>query len=210
MGHTADVYGKLRALHPTNTAPPSLASLLGPRGRPPDVDGESVERAIRSFHRLSGSGPSGLKPLHLKQALGSEVRDEVLEHITSLVCILASGRVPSTLAPFMAGASLAALPKKDGRIRPIAVGETWRRLVGKCLCKAYQEQASSLLFPLQIGVAQPLGTEVGVRTARQWFQRNASCQDKFLLKVDFKNAFNTIDRTAFLQECRRHLPGLSP
>ena len=49
-----------------------------------------------------------------------------------------------------------------------------------------------MLFPLQIGVAQPLGTEVGIRVARQWFQRNTGDQDKVLLKVDFENAFNTL------------------
>ena len=55
-----------------------------------------------------------------------------------------------------------------------------------------------------------LGTEVGVRVAHQWFQRNSGDQDKVLLKVDFENAFNTIDRVAFLQACRHHMPGLSP
>eukprot|EP00973_Karenia_brevis_P024705 3406940-Karenia_brevis.AAC.1 len=80
---------------------------------------------------------------------------------------MARGDVPRALAPFLAGASLTALPKKDSSVRPIAVGETWRRLTAKCLCFEYREQASSLLFPLQIGVAQPLGTEVGLRVARQ-------------------------------------------
>ena len=140
-----------------------------------------MERAIRSFHRLSGGGPSGLKPLHLQQALGPELRDQVLEHTTALVQLFASGTVPMELAPFLAGVSLAALPKKDGGIRPIAVGDTWRRLVGKCLCKASQESAAGLFFPLQLGVAQPLGTEVGVHIARQWCQRHAGELDKVFL-----------------------------
>ena len=55
-----------------------------------------------------------------------------------------------------------------------------------------------------------MGTEVGVRVARQWFQRNTGDHDRALLKVDFENAFNTIDRTAFLQACRHQFPGLSP
>ena len=41
-------------------------------------------------------------------------------------------------------------------------------------------------------------------------QRRGPNQDKVLLKVDFENAFNTIDRVAFLQACRHNLPRLSP
>ena len=130
----------------------------------PEISSERVDKATRSFHRLSGAGPSGLKPLHLQDTLRTELRDEVLEHTTALVQLLAKGAAPRELAPYLAGASLTALPKKDGSARPIAVGETLRRLTAKCLCAEYQDRASCLLFPLQIGVAQLLGTEVCVYT----------------------------------------------
>ena len=35
----------------------------------PQLDAASVEQSIRSFHRLSGGGPSGLRPIHLKNCL---------------------------------------------------------------------------------------------------------------------------------------------
>ena len=126
-----------------------------------------------------------------------------------MVNLLAKGEAPLCLAPFLAGASLTALPKEDGSVRPIAVGGCWRRLVGKTLCKAYQEQARSILWPLQIGVAQPLGTEVGLQAARQWFERHSQDPEAVFLKVDFSNAFNSVDRSAFLEQCRNELPGLS-
>ena len=72
-----------------------------------------------------------------------------------------------SLAPFLAGATLTALPKKDNGVRPVAVGEVWRRLAAKFLCNAYKEQAGSYFFPLQIGVSQAMGTEIGLETARQ-------------------------------------------
>ena len=43
-----------------------------------------------------------------------------------------------------------------------------------------------------------------MHTARQWFQRNAGDTSKAFLKIDFENAFNTVDRISFLQECRQH------
>eukprot|EP00660_Eupelagonema_oceanica_P019424 gene19424-biopygen29797 len=44
-----------------------------------------------------------------------------------------------------------------------------------------------------------MGTEAALHTVRQWCQRNASVPDKALLKLDFRNAFNTIDRSAVLR-----------
>ena len=158
----------------------------------------------------SGAGPSGLRPAFLKESLAAGHRDEVLTHLTSVVGLLARGRGPPALAAFLAGAALHALPRKDGSIRPIVVGECLRRLVAKVLCAAYQQQASHLLWPLQIGVAQPLGTEVGLRTARQWVERHKLDRNAVFLKMDFRNAFNTVSRQAFIDQCRLHMPGLSP
>ena len=164
---------ELREKHLCNASPPDMHA-LGPIGNntAPSLSSDTVEGAIRSFHRLSGAGPSGLRPLHLQEALCTELRDEVIEHTTTLVQLVASGRAPQGVAPWLAGATLTALPKKDGSVRPIAVGETLRRLTGS-LCKEHQDQAKGLLFPLQISVAQPFGAEVGLQTARQWCERNA-------------------------------------
>ncbi len=49
-----------------------------------------------------------------------------------------------------------------------------------------------------------------MHTVRQWLRRNAAATDKVLLKVDFENAFNNVDRHAFLSQCRQHFPGLAP
>ena len=117
-----------------------------------------------------------------------------------MVGLLARGEAPSSLAPYLAGASLNALPKKDNGIRPIAVGETLRRLTAKTLCAATKDQAMTHFFPLQIGVAQPLGTEIGMETARQWCSRNRFSHNAVFVKIDFANAFNCVDRQAFLEQ----------
>lgn len=77
------------------------------------------------------------------------------------------------------------------------------------MCAEVKEDAASYLAPLQIGVAQPLGTEIGYHTARQWHERHKSTPNAVFLKADFANAFNTVDRQAFLTQCREHFPGLS-
>ena len=168
LGENTEVLQSLIDKHPSAENPVDL-SAFGPASSSlvPTTDVDTVEQCIRSFHRLSGGGPSGLRPIHLKNCLSTIHRDEVLEQCTALCNILAKGDAPLTLAPFIAGANLTALPKKDNGIRPVAVGEVWRRLIAKCLCHLYKEQSNSFFFPHQIGVGQMLGTEVGLKTARQ-------------------------------------------
>jgi hypothetical protein len=85
-----------------------------------------------------------------------------------------------------------------------------RRIVSKVVCVAYQDQARSLLWLLQIGVGQPLGAEVGFQTARRWCERHAGDPIAVFLIVDFSNAFNAADHRAFLEQVRRKMPGLVP
>ena len=67
---------------------------------------------------------------------------------------------PDEVAPYLTGAPLTALRKEDKsdrlKVRPIAVGETLRRLVGKCLMR--HEDVSSclreLFLPDQMAMAE--------------------------------------------------------
>eukprot|EP00973_Karenia_brevis_P018974 2601049-Karenia_brevis.AAC.1 len=66
----------------------------------------------------------------------------------------------------MCGAPRTALKKEDGGIRPIAVGETLRRLVGKAFMAHDVVQLRLHKFvPHQLGVGVPGGAEAIVRAA---------------------------------------------
>ena len=65
------------------------------------------------------------------------------------------------------------------------------------------------LAPLQVGCCCPFGAEAAVHTARQWCQRNSTESDKVALKLDFSNAFNSINRAHLLEEVREHFPELA-
>jgi len=187
-------------------------SLLGAPnvGLAPSIEVEASAPALKTFNKHSGAGPSGLRPFHLRQALAPACSDQVLDHLTRLLNILVRGEAHADVSAWLCGATLMALPEKDNTSRPIAVGEVLRRLAAKTLCSCFQEQAREYLWPLQIGVAQPLGTEVGLHVARQWVARNEHSNNKVFLKLDFSNAFNTIDRESFLKEVRLRMPGLAP
>ena len=81
-----------------------------------------------------------------------------------------------------------------------------RRLVAKCLCAQVKSEARGWLPPLQVGVAVPLGAEAAIHSSRHWVHTNRRHPDKVFLKLDFVNAFNTVDRAALLREVRLRVP----
>ena len=101
LSDTAEVIQQLESKHPSAGSPVDLTA-LGPANNSlvPLAEVDVVEQSIRSFHRLSGGGPSGFRPIHLKNCLSTEHRQEVLEHSTALCNILAKGEAPLSLAPF--------------------------------------------------------------------------------------------------------------
>lgn len=212
LRHDAAVVAKLQAKHPSATpARPALVPLGAPaQAAVPDITTEQVLEAIRRWSRGSAAGPTGLRGDHLREAVATAHSDEVLEQLAAVVRLLVRGDAPSELASHLAGATLHASPKGDDDVRPIAVGETLRRLASKCLGATVRQDAATLLCPLQVGVAIPLGAEAVVHTVRQWFGRRSGHVTDVLLKVDFSNAFNTVDRAALLREVRLRLPALAP
>ena len=87
-----------------------------------------------------------------------------------------------------------AAKKTDGGVRPIAVGEVLRRLVGKCWMKSelVKDACKDLLEPRQLGVGSQGGAEAIVRAVNALLKEKGHDQDMALLKVDFRNAFNVI------------------
>ena len=63
------------------------------------------------------------------------------------------GNLPDAHAPLWCGANLTPLCKLDGGVRPVAVGETLRRLVGKVLLATGVSKAQvAALAPTQVGI----------------------------------------------------------
>ena len=123
---------------------------------------------------------------------------------------LQSYRAPSVVVPHFCGASLLACRKKDGGLRPIAVGEVLRRLISKCISRAVQSESFRVLTPLQVGVGVQTGCESIVHAlARVQEDSDILPEDRWTLLVDFSNAFNCINREHMFQEVRRRIPSVS-
>ena len=55
----------------------------------------------------------------------------LLKSLTKLINLIGDGKIPEPLRPFF-GSKLIALKKIDGGLRPIAIGNTLRRVASKC------------------------------------------------------------------------------
>ena len=172
---------------------------------PPDPDnhsltitGRELVTAICSFRSGSAGGLDGLSPQHLKDLICSgagEAGELLLKELTALINLMLSGKVNEAVIDVPYGANLCALRKSDGGIRPIAVGTTYRRTAAKICCKFYGEVVSEKFQPLQLGYGSKGGCEAAVHALSTYLN---SGKGEVILKVDIKNAFNSVNRDTLL------------
>ncbi len=105
------------------------------------------------------------------------------------------------------GSNLKVQFKKEGGVRPIAVGCTLRRLVAKVAGFRVKDEMTALLAPRQLEYGVRGGAEAAVHTDRLYLQ---DLQHQCILKLDFKNAFNTLRRDKMLQAVQNFAPDLLP
>ena len=158
--NSAEAKSEMRRKHPAgNVTEIPEGDIPAP---PIRISPTQVKKAIRSFKKGTAPGPDGMRPEHLKEALAavSQNRSSRFQSVLSaLVNFLASGGLPAEVAPYTGGANLFAGKKKDGTHRPIAVGNTIRRLVSKCIAYVVAGRAAALLRPYQFGVGVRGGCE---------------------------------------------------
>ena len=176
---------------------------------PLQVSPAAVRAAIHSFPNGSAGGPDSLRPQHVKDLLlGAPDDSPLLTAITDLTNLLLQGKVPASVQGALFGANLLAITKKTGGVRPIAVGYVWRRLAAKVACCHVKEAATALLATRQLGFGIPGGAEAVVRSARVYLESMSG--GKLLVKIDFRNAFNTVRRDFVLEAIAKHFPQLLP
>ena len=161
------------------------------------VTGHDVIKAIRSFPAGSAAGPDGILPQDLLDLITcKEVGQKLASAITPLVNLLLAGKCPPEVATVLFGGILFALQYRSGRVRPIAIGYAWRRLVAKCANNYAVSQLGDTLLPMQLGVATPGGCDAAVHATRRYMA--TMTDDSVLVKLDFSNAFNCLHRDRIL------------
>ena len=117
-----------------------------------------------SFRAGASGGPDGLRPGHLRSLVAhgsAEAGARLLSTLTDLVNVMLRGEVPQFTVPILYGANECAIRKKDGGIRPIAVGSSLRRLAVKVGSRPIVQALGEELRPVQFGDLNKRGMRGG-------------------------------------------------
>ena len=90
---------------------------------------------------------------------------------------------------------LITLDKGDGSVRPIGVGEVFRRIIAKCVIQITKPDILDATGSLQVSAGRKSGSEAAVHAMNSLFSADET--DAVLL-IDATNAFNTLNRAAAL------------
>ena len=110
---------------------------------------------------------------------------------------------PKGLEAFVA-CKLIALDKCPG-VRPIGIGETLRRIVGKAVSITLKADIQEAVGPVQLSAGYEGGCEVAVHAMHELFSM-AHCDA--VIQVDATNAFNSLNRQVALRNVVNLCPSL--
>jgi hypothetical protein len=105
------------------------------------------------------------------------------------------------------------LVKNDaGAIRPIAIGESLRRLAIRAVLRKEEikEKVKALFHPSQLGVGTKQGADTIIHAVAKGWEDIKDDSRYGVVLVDFKNAFNLVNRQVMLDEVADKLPELLP
>ncbi|GJT34418.1 reverse transcriptase domain-containing protein, partial [Tanacetum coccineum] len=143
-----------------------------------------VLEMIKSFPRGTSCGRDGLRAQHLMDCLSDAVvaiSDELVASITQVVNLFLDGKCP----------------------------RCWRRLVFKVSTVMIDHSLDGCLNDLQFGVGVSEGGEAILHDVNRLIEDRGDDVGLFMLLVDFKNAFNLVDREVMLQKVRLRCPTIS-
>ena len=114
--------------------------------------------------------------------------------------------VPPLLRRLMSSCLLNALSKSRGGVRPISVGESWRRLLAGAVIGSFRGRLREVLQPIQFGVSVSGGAELMAAGVTALKDENPTWVD---ISTDVGNAFNSVLRSAILDAVHHYVPQLA-
>lgn len=164
-----DVFEALKAKHPPRPEDLDLPPAPNDCTRACLASEADVMATIAHMNSGSSAGLDGLRPAHLKDLVGrstAEAGARLMSALTRLVNLALRGNIPVSAQAAFYSASLIALQKPCGGIRPIAIGTTYRRLATKVALRPLSAELGEELRPIQLGFGTPGGCEAAVHATR--------------------------------------------
>lgn len=171
---------------------------------------DTLARVIKSTPLETASGPDGWRFEHRKLAVARDgsLSDYPPRLLAALYVILHSaalGLLPDWYRDSFATAALSLLKKPNGGVRPVAVGQVDRRLVGATLLRQHMPSIRLRVPRQQTGVGIPSATEGCAQAVRQGLCVNGW----HTMPMDMENGFNAVNRQLVMDETRARAPPLA-
>ena len=146
-----------------------------------------------------GDGPGGTDSFLLQNWLlrFRAASRELWLIVRDLMEWMGNGRPPWAAYRALMSGRLIDLEKHPG-IRPIRVGETWRRLMAKCLLRVEGPEAKVACDTTQLAGGVEAGIADTIHAMRVLWEEHIQEEDWIFLLIDARNAFNDKNRTAIL------------
>ena len=207
-----EVIQKLKKLHPDGEDIQEGSALFGPAisihpSAFESIDGEMFFKA--ALQSRGGAGPSGLDADGLRRIMTSkQFRREGFDFCDALARVakrLCTQLVsPSSVEALTIGKLLP--PDKNPGIRPIGIGESLRRLIGKVNAKYLENQVQTCVGPMQTCAGLKSGCEAAVHAMRNLYENE---ENEAVLLIDAENAFNRVNRKVLLHNVQILCPELA-
>ena len=127
---------------------------------------------------------------------------ELREQIATLTCKLATTVIDTNTIDALVACNLIPLNKNPG-VRPIGVGETLRRIMGKIIRLSLKNDIQIAAGPLQVATGVESGAEAAIYAMRTIFEDE---QYEAVILVDASNTFNALNRNVALHNVQYTCP----
>ena len=199
---TPEVLEQLRAKHPQGIPNP-FGARAGTMPHPfQDTEVATLDQLVTTLNMETSPGISGWTPQLLRLAYGTPERDTPFRR-----CLFKIGR--QMLAGSAPGAAMLTTsrltPLQQGaKIRPVACGELFYRLLTRFILRVQGTDRS--LLPVQLGVGTPGGVEPLVHHLHQEMLRmeDDAEPDRHAYCLDMTNAFNATSRTVIANAVHKY------
>jgi hypothetical protein len=198
---TLDTLEELRNddLRPQRQLDPIPADAL--RQRPEtllELDPDIFAEVLSTARKGLSAGLGGHRYEYFKLCLED---DESLRLLTAAAELLAQAAVPAVVASAMKMSSITALLKDNGRVRGIAAGDTFRRLVSKALARQHGSEFRRAVAPANFGLSNRSGTDGLVHLLRSLAETDPT---NTIISIDGVGAFDHVSRARIMTEIAGH------
>ena len=172
---------------------------------------EDIAGALESAKKRSSPGVDGLTSDILRKVFWGD--EEKIKALTTFLNRFLEGRVTDLARKVFIQSRVAIIPKDNGDIRPLGIGGALYRLVNRAVLRKVLPDLSKTLQPTQYAVGLPDGGAIlaqimGHIHAEGVREEGEGRVGKDILKVDIRNAYNSILLRAVYEALRTHYPPL--